>query len=58
MWIVYKVDGAIVPDLVDRNGERYSTAGMDMHGGKRAKNEVGVDMGWLDVGARETMLEK
>ena len=55
---VYNSDGAIIPGLADRNGQRYSTAETGNHGGWRVINEVDVDMSWLDIGAREAMLEK
>ena len=51
-------EGAIVPGLADRNGQRYSKAGIGKWGGKRMKNVEGVDMGWLDGGARDAMMEK
>ena len=55
--LVYKADGAIVPGSSDRNGQRYTTAGTGKHGGKRVKNTVAKDMGWVDDGALEAMRE-
>ena len=46
MWIVYTADGAIVPGLADRNGQRYTIAGTGKHGCKRVKNTMAKDMGW------------
>ena len=44
--------------LADHNGQRYSTAETDKHGGKRAKNTVEKDMGWVEFGALEAMRKK
>ena len=52
------MDGAIVPGLSDRNGQRYSTAETGKHGVKRVKYTVEKDMDWVEVGALETIHEK
>ena len=49
---------AIVSGLVDRNGQRYSTSGTIKHGGKRVKNTMDKDMGWVEAGALEAMRVK
>ena len=43
MWIVYQHKGAIVEDLVDRNGHCYRNSGTGKQGGKRIKSERNED---------------
>ena len=57
MWAVYNAEGGIVPGLADRNGIRYSTSGTGSHGGVRVKNEECDEMGWLEAGAKDAVME-
>ena len=58
MWTVCQSDEAIASGLADRNMKRYSIAGTGKHRGKRVKNTVEKDIGWIKAGALEAMREK
>lgn len=49
IWTAYTAGGVIIPGLADRNGQRYIMAGTCNHGGKRMKNDEGVEMGLLNA---------
>ena len=57
MMEVYKKGGAIVAELANRNGHRYSKKGTGLHGGPRVKGEMDVAK-WMHPMAKEVKLEQ
>ena len=56
MLLVHESCGAMVPDLSDRNGHRYSSSGTGKRGGKRVKSEM-MSEKWLEPGAKKAKID-
>ena len=57
MMEVYKKGGAIVAELANRNGDRYSKEGTGLHGGKHIKGEMDYAK-WMHPMAVEVKVEQ